>query len=107
VDECKPLEHGCPWGCGTGAVRQMTNHAARMGQLEVLKWLREQGVPRGDMTCAHAARGGYLEVLMWLREYHCPWGSATLFWSNYADNAYEIRQWALAHGCPADGSIFF
>ena len=55
--------------------------AARSGQLEELKVLRENGCPWSRSTCWAAARGGHLEVLKWLR----PKGF-----------------WALAKRCPRD-----
>jgi len=54
--------------------------AAIGGQLEVLKWARENGCPwsndLSDYTlncCTLAAIGGQLEVLRWARENGCPW----------------------------------
>ena len=40
--------------------------AARAGQLEVLKWLAEQGVTILEAACNEAARAGQWEVLKWL-----------------------------------------
>ncbi len=39
--------------------------AARSGQLEELKKLRENGCPWNAKTCAYAVMGGHLEVLQW------------------------------------------
>ena len=41
--------------------------AAEKGQLEILKWLRENDFRWDEVTCAEAAYGGHLEVLHWLR----------------------------------------
>ncbi|CAB9521857.1 ankyrin repeat protein [Seminavis robusta] len=46
--------------------------AAGHGQLEILKWARENGCPWNEDTCEMASSGGYLEVLKWAREHGCP-----------------------------------
>jgi hypothetical protein len=48
--------------------------AARSGQLEELKVLRENGCPWNEDTCAYAAFGGQLEVLQWARAERRPMG---------------------------------
>jgi hypothetical protein len=99
VDECKPLELGCPMDGRAVAL------AAKGGHLAVLQWVREQGCrwdgkEDGDehhaITSYYAARAGHLEVLRWLREKDCPWD-----WRVIAFAARpEISQWAQANGCP-------
>jgi len=42
--------------------------AASAGNLEVLKWARENGCQWDQSTCAYAAAGNHLEVLQWARE---------------------------------------
>jgi hypothetical protein len=49
------------------------NRAAYFGDLEMIKWLREQEAPWSEYTCAYAAKGGHLEVLKYLKEQDCPW----------------------------------
>jgi len=40
----------------------------------VLQWARENGCPCDETTCvSHAACGGQLEVLKWAREQGWPW----------------------------------
>ena len=51
--------------------------AALEGNLEVLKWAREQGCPWDEATCA--AKGGHFAVLKWAREQGCPWDDKTHF----------------------------
>jgi hypothetical protein len=51
--------------------------AALQGQLEILKWLRENDFPWDEKTCTRAVRGGHLEVLQWLRANSCPWNENT------------------------------
>ena len=45
--------------------------AARSGQLEKLKELRENETPWSEITCSAAALGGHLEVLQWARANGC------------------------------------
>ena len=73
--------------------------AARSGQLEELKLLRENGCPWDGMTCSAAARGGHLEVVQWARANSCPWDTATC--ANAAGGGHlEVLQWARANGAP-------
>ena len=80
--------------------------AARSGQLEELKLLRENGCPWDGMTCSAAARGGHLEVVQWARANSCPWDTATC--ANAAGGGHlEVLQWARANGCPlAENALF-
>ena len=73
--------------------------AARSGQLEELKVLRENGCPWNEDTCAYAAFGGQLEVLQWARANAGPWGASTCMWA--AEHGHlEVLQWLRANGCP-------
>jgi hypothetical protein len=45
--------------------------AARSGQREKLKELRENETPWSEITCWAAAKGGHLEVLQWARANGC------------------------------------
>jgi hypothetical protein len=62
---------------------QMCRGAAFGGNLEVLRWLREEWEGRDDdwqtpacpwssITCQQAAKGGHLNVFLWGLEYGCP-----------------------------------
>ena len=73
--------------------------AALQGQLEILKWLRENDFPWDEKTCTRAVRGGHLEVLQWLRANSCPWNEYTCAWAAH-DGDLEMLQWARANGCP-------
>ena len=67
--------------------------------MEVLKWLRKQGCPWDEETCAFAADGGHLELLKWARNKGCPWDMETC--ANAYDNGHsEVLEWAREHGCP-------
>ena len=45
--------------------------AAKLGRIDVLKWLRLQGCPWDELTCAYAAQNGHLDVLKWAVENGC------------------------------------
>ena len=46
--------------------------AAKYGNLENMKWLKEQGCPWDSYTFKYAARNGNLENMKWLKEQGCP-----------------------------------
>ena len=53
-----------------------TRAAASHGELEVLKWLVENGFKYSADCLAAAAQGGELECIEYLREIGCPWSNA-------------------------------
>ena len=61
-------------GCRLSRQEYLCGAAARGGQLEKLKVLREVGIPWDKNTCAGAASGGHLEVLNWAKANGCPVG---------------------------------
>jgi hypothetical protein len=73
--------------------------AARSGQLEELKVLREDGCPWDEWTCAAAAYCGHLEMLQWARANGCPWDEFTCSDAAYRGHL-EVLQGARANGCP-------
>ena len=73
--------------------------AARSGQLQELKALRENGCPWNEGTCSYAAEVGHLEVLQWARANGCPWDTQTCEFA--AEHGHlEVLQWARTNGCP-------
>ena len=75
--------------------------AAFHGHLEMLKWARENGCPWDECTCAVAAQNGHLEMLKWARENGCPWDVLTCTYA--AGNGHlEVLKWARENGCPWD-----
>jgi hypothetical protein len=64
----------------------------------MLQWLRAHDCPWDKRTCSYAAEGGHLAVFQWARQLQCPWD-----WQTPAAAANErIREWVIAHGCPAE-----
>ena len=52
---------------------------SKSGNLEVLKWARENGCQWNSSTCSNAASGGHLEVLKWARDNGCKWDINTCY----------------------------
>jgi hypothetical protein len=75
--------------------------AADVGNLDVLKWARENDCPWDDETCANAAEGGHLEVLKWARENDCPWDELTCAHAAWKGHL-EVLKWARENGCPSN-----
>ncbi|PNH10613.1 Ankyrin repeat domain-containing protein, partial [Tetrabaena socialis] len=80
---------------GDGALRA----AAGAGQLEVCRWLRQQGCPwdLDPLTLGAAAEGGHQDVCEWLLASGCPWSEEA------ADKAARgghvgLMDWLLATG---------
>ena len=86
-----------------GSVAHNTNlvcrYALEFGQLEILKWARENGCQWDEVTCAMAAYGGQLEILKWLHANSCPWDKKTCKMAREGGN-FEQLKWARANGCP-------
>ena len=80
--------------------------SARFGQLEALKWWRQNGCKLKTDTCMSAASGGHLEVLRWARENGCPWDEKTCRYAAMGEHI-EVLQWAIANGRPNNDDIDF
>ena len=91
------------WIRENGGTRDHTcetcNIAAENGNLELLKWVREDGCGWNGYTCSKAAMNGHLEVLKLLHENHCPWNTTTCI--EAAMNGHlEVLKYALKNDCP-------
>lgn len=68
--------------------------AARAGQLEILRWLRDGGCAFDELTCYSAAMGGHLDVLKWLRAQGCPWEHGDIREAvRFAGHPAEMVRW--------------
>jgi hypothetical protein len=86
----------------------LTALAARGGHIEVIQYLREQGVGWGKWTCVNAASGGHVDTLIWLRASGCPWETDPGFELNggvamsagwAAENGHtDVLTWLQANG---------
>ena len=71
-------EEGASWGFARFAMDEhVMMHAARSGNLELVKWLRANGCPWDANACHVAVRRGHVRVLRWARENGCKWTAAT------------------------------
>jgi hypothetical protein len=71
--------------------------AATKGQLEVLKWARDNGCDWNSDTCSSAARGGQLDLLKWLRDNGCDWDYKTAAYAAEGGHL-DLLKWALGIG---------
>jgi hypothetical protein len=76
--------------------------AASGGQLDVLKWAREQGCPWEEGICRDAAKLGHLEMLQWARAHGCPWNDRMMTRYAASRGKLEVLKWLLEQGVPWD-----
>ena len=78
----------------------MADAAARLGHLELVKWLcGEGGFAVDEVVMGMAALGGHLELVQWLRGEGCPWDASTCRCAVYEGHV-EVLRWVREHGCP-------
>jgi hypothetical protein len=96
------MEQGyCSWDDGN-----IFDAAVTAGQAEVVRWLLETGcsdeMAKG-YACTAAARVGDFDLLKWLRGKGCPWSVTTMVHAvQWKDSA--MAEWALEEGCPLASS---
>ncbi len=75
-----------------------------MGQLEVLKWARENGFKGIVWICRNAAENGHLHVLKWAHEHGAAWDPEC---SSLAAKGghLEALKYMHTHGCKMDYRI--
>ncbi|PNH02074.1 Ankyrin repeat domain-containing protein [Tetrabaena socialis] len=76
--------------------------AAGAGQLEVCRWLRQQGCAWDGCVPAAAARAGHKEVCEWLLVEGCPFSAADAMAVAASAGHRAVCEWLLTHGCPED-----
>ena len=107
-------------------------HAAKANNLDMLRWLRENGCEWSHTTCTAAAgqghlkvleyaraqlppcswiaatcaaaSGGHLECLQWLHEHGCPW-TVGVSLAAAKSGHLEMLRWAAEHGCPVSRNV--
>ncbi|KAJ8612938.1 hypothetical protein CTAYLR_006194 [Chrysophaeum taylorii] len=79
--------------------RRVCQVAARVGNLEVLRWARGEGCPWTEHAASSAALGGHLKVLTWARHHGCPWDAFTCSQAAVGGHL-DVLKWARAGGCP-------
>ena len=73
-------------------------NAAKNGNLENMKWLKENGCPWKKDIFANATKNGNLENMKWLKENGCPWNGWT-FASAAEKGNIENMKWLKENGC--------
>jgi hypothetical protein len=100
------IEHHYLDSCNRYRIANMFGQAALGGHLEVVQLLVSEGLHIGHYTCAAAARGGQLEVLKCLRQNHRCTSNAWLICAAIAGGPHmHVISWALDEGCPVDASV--
>lgn len=68
--------------------------AAKRGHLEILKWLFEEvNCPRDRFTCENAVRHGNFRILKYAREQNCPWVSHKCLKIAWDNGFWDIVKW--------------
>lgn len=75
--------------------------AAKIGNIEVMKWLKDNGCPFNKETFSWAAYNGNLENMKWLHSNGCPWDPWT-FASAAKKGILKNMKWLHRNGCPWD-----
>ena len=90
----------------------LTNHAAKHGYLNLLKYLHRVHCLRYEYACAYAAKYGNYECLKFLHESGCPWDESTCSYAtsncdenNIEDDDLELKKlkclkYAHINNCP-------
>jgi hypothetical protein len=86
-------EHQCAFNSGTGA------HAAGGGHVNVLSWLKEQGVVFDKNTMNAAALLGKVSTCAYRHAEGCPWNEVTAF-AAACRKHWDTVRWLREHGCP-------
>lgn len=79
---------------------QVCTDAARVGNLQALKWLRNPTIrcPWNEKACISAAFGGHLNVLQYLIANECPCDKAKCFRYAKSYGHYEMLHWMRQQG---------
>ena len=77
------------------------NTAADNGYLHIVKYCMKQKCPINESACAFAAENGHLDVLTYLHENGAPWDSLTCRFAA-KNNHMECLNYAKENGCPQD-----
>lgn len=82
-------------------------YAAMGAKIEVLKWLKEINCPCDHKVCEAAARFGHLEILKWLKLNEFPWSDRLfeIVAGEGRDNHYDILKWLFKMNEPWDENV--
>ena len=74
--------------------------AAGAGKLNVLIWLKNNGIPICPLTCSMAAKGGYMDVLQWAKANGARWDLPHTCSAAAGGGHLEVLKWARENGAP-------
>ncbi|CAL6345007.1 PREDICTED: similar to predicted protein [Bathycoccus prasinos] len=80
------------------------NEAAENGHLHIVTYCTEQKCPRGSLPCACAAKSGHLDILKYLHENGAPWNLWTCTFAR-KNNHLECLNYAKENGCQNDTHV--
>jgi len=81
--------------------RWTIQRAASCGHLHIVKYCMEQKCPIEGLACAFAAKNGHLDILKYLHEKNAPWDARTCAFAR-ENNHLECLLYALDNRCPND-----
>jgi hypothetical protein len=73
--------------------------SAEGGRIEVLQWLKQQGMVFDADTMSCAAVYGQISTCAYLHSVGCSWNDFTVFEAAFA-NQWDTVRWLHEHGCP-------
>ena len=84
-----------------------TVFAARSGNLEMLKWMYENGALMDRGVSEYAALSGNLEMIIWIhRTEGVPWSRQVAYWAGFRGHAH-ILKWAVSrHLCDINADTY-
>jgi len=80
-------------------------YAALNGNLENMKWLKENCCPWDEETFVNAALNGNLENMKWLKENGCEWDGLAFYYAALNGNL-ENMKWLKENGCEWNEETF-
>jgi len=82
-------------------IEHCLSQSVRYGHLDILEWLLEEkkDLELSGYLYHCAIDGGQLQSMKWLREQGCPWSEFSLMATAYRGNL-DILQWLHDEGCP-------
>ena len=79
-----------------------TEAAAKSGNLEVLKHVRQLGSKFSKKVCILAAKNGHLDMIKWARSQECPWNPSKMFPAALScrTSQLDLYEWLWQQECP-------
>lgn len=85
-------------GCPIPLDADLITTAAESGNLEFIKWLKLNGCPWNYRAISRAAENGHLETVVWLVQNDCPLHQEAMGWAR-KNGHLHISEWIRMYGC--------